>query len=104
MNCSIHGEVGIHPYISKALGHELDIKSSLALTDIQRVKVNIYEDNQLLSNDFYLLANEVLSDIKHLVIRNEQDEEKFLKPLMPKFKGGGYCVKCFSMFLSKISA
>lgn len=104
MNCPIHGEVGFHPHISKALGHELDAKKRLKLEDIHKLKVEIYDDNEFLSsNDYYFLTSEVPRDMTLLVIRNEQDEENLLKPLMSKFKGGGYCVKCFNTFLSKIS-
>jgi len=104
INCQIHGEVGVHPYVSKALGHKLDINPNLKLEDIHKIRVDIYDDNEfLLSNDYYLLTNEISQDITLLVIRNDQDEESLLRPLMSKFKGGGYCVKCFNIFLSKIS-
>lgn len=103
MNCPIHGEVGFHPYVSRALGCELDAQSSLRLADIHKIRVDIYDDNELLlSNDYYLLKDEIPSDIHHLTIRTEQDEKELLKPIMPKFKGGGYCVQCFHNFLSKI--
>lgn len=104
INCPIHGQVGLHPYVSKALGHELDINSSLKLADIHKVRVEIYDDDEQLStNDYYLLSGEVSSDLTLIVIRTEKDEENLLKPLMMKFKGGGYCVRCFRSFLSNLS-
>lgn len=103
LNCKIHGETGVMPYVSNSIVEQLSSNNIYKAIQIVRINVVFHDNEEFLFDRKYFFTEDEIKkfSLKNSYLIKSEEESTSFSNLMEN-KLHPICIQCFIEFMIKI--